>query len=142
MTSRVIAEGFYALLTGDATLTALLSTYEGSPAVFTFDPVPEDAVVPYIQARGETRSFKADGLDQKLREFSRTIDCYAAADGNPLAVSDIADRVVELFTHPSSLAISGYNVVGTFVDGPVIVDSDTETYGRSVEVRVLIYPSS
>ena len=43
-----ITKGLYDRLSGDATLIGLLSTYDGGAAVFTTDPVPEDAVLPYV----------------------------------------------------------------------------------------------
>lgn len=142
MTTRAIAQGFYSLLSGDATLAGLISSYEGSPSVFTFDYVPEDAELPYVQTRAENRLFKTEGLDQRLIEFGRGIECYAEANGDPLPVSDIADRIAELFAPPSALSIAGFNVIHTVVDGPVVIDTDAESYGRSVEVRVHIYKSS
>jgi len=35
-----LTEAIYDRLAGDGTLTSLLATYEGAPAIFTTDPVP------------------------------------------------------------------------------------------------------
>ena len=44
----MITAAIHSRLSGDATLAALLSTYEALPAVFTIDPAPEEAMLPYI----------------------------------------------------------------------------------------------
>ena len=43
-----ITQSVYDRLAGDGTLTALLTTYNSNPAIFTADPVPEDADFPMI----------------------------------------------------------------------------------------------
>ena len=69
-----LTEALYDRLTGDATLTALLATYNGDPAVFTTDPAPGDAELPYIVTAGhvsdepfDTISFTAEGDGDRFR---------------------------------------------------------------------------
>ena len=38
----------YARLTGDTTLKGLLSTWKTKPAIFSDDPAPEDAAIPFV----------------------------------------------------------------------------------------------
>ena len=48
-----VTEAIYDALAGDATLVAMLATYGGEPAIFTTDPAPGDAELPYIVSAGE-----------------------------------------------------------------------------------------
>ena len=49
----ILTGAIYDVLAGDATLAGLLATYGGNPAVFTTDPAPGDATLPYIVTAGE-----------------------------------------------------------------------------------------
>ena len=64
-----ISQAFYDVLSADDSLAALLATYGGSPAVFTMDPAPGDAVKPYIVTAGEVATAARDYTD-KMEKLS------------------------------------------------------------------------
>jgi len=141
MSTAAVTEGIFDLLSGSASLAALITQFKGSPAVFMFDEAPEKAVLPYVQSRGVADFPSARDLDGGLRDVSFTVEAFAEALGDPLPVDGIADAVAELFRRPTSLSIAGFKVVNTVVDGPIVIETDPDTYGRSVAVRCLIYPT-
>lgn len=133
-----LSQAFYDRLRGDGTLTAMLATYEGAPAVFTTDPAPPDAVLPYIVTAGE---FAIEPFDTKTlegRTVYRDIRCYAAEDGSATLIEDIAERVRALF-HRYALPVAGFSTVLCNVSGPTVAPDDDETVtGRLVSVRLVL----
>jgi len=72
----VITKAIFNVLNGDATLTALLGTFDGSAAIFTTDPPPSGAILPYIVTAGDvsnvpvsSNSHKALIVNSSLYEF-------------------------------------------------------------------------
>lgn len=129
-----ITQAFYDQLSEDATLTGLLASYAGGPAVFTTDPAPGDATMPYIVAAGEVTASAWDTKTTLGRRIMRDVRCYAEADGSVDVVEGIAERVRELF-HRQALEIEGFGVVIAEAGGPVKADEEG-AYGRIVTVRL------
>jgi len=69
-----LSEAIYDLMTGDATLTGLLGTYQGEPAFFTIDPAPGDATMPYGVSAGEVTTTPWDTKTTEGREATVTCD--------------------------------------------------------------------
>jgi len=141
MTTAAITQGIFNLLSGSTALTSKISVYEGAPAVFMFQAAPEDAEPPYVQSRGATDFPEPLDLNGDLREFTFTVEAYADASGDPIPIDDIGDVIADLFRVPTALAIAGQRIVHTVVSGPVEIETDPDTYGRSVSVRCMIYPN-
>ncbi len=123
-----------AVLAGDATLVALLGTYEGEPAIFTTDPAPGDAVLPYIVTAGEVVDTPADTKNSRGREVWRDVRCYAPATESAVTVEAIAERVRALL-HRQELEIDGFVWVWALCTGPIAADEE-DAYGRIVTVQV------
>lgn len=133
-----LSQAFYDRLAGDATLTALLATYEGQPAVFTIDPVPADAVLPYVVTAGEFAVAPFDTKTRNGRTVYRDIRCYAKELGSAEPIEDIAERVRALF-HRYALPVVGFDPVLCDVSGPTVAPDDDETVtGRIVSVRLVL----
>lgn len=133
-----LSQAFYDRLSSDATLIALLSTYEGAPAVFTNDPAPPDAELPYIVTAGEFAVAPFDTKTLYGREVYRDIRCYAKELGSAEQIEDIAERVRALF-HRYELPVSGFSTMLCDVSGPTVAPDDDETVtGRIVSVRLVI----
>ena len=131
---------FYDALVGDAGITALLSTYEGDASVFTQDPVPGNAGLPYILTVGEVSHEPWDTKDSLGREISRDVRCFTAATGSSLLVEDIAERVRLLF-HNSTLTFrTGAALAYLFLEssGPIVAPTDENVYGRLITVSGLL----
>ena len=131
-----ITEAIYDVLAGDATLTALLTTYGGEPAIFTTDPAPGDAELPYIVSAGEVAQSPWDTKTTRGRVATRDVRCYTDATGSAVAVEAIAERVRALL-HRQTLAITDFTCVIADCSGPVVADGP-DAYGRIVTVRLTI----
>ena len=134
-----IIEAIYDVLAGDATLTALLATYGGEPAVFTTDPAPGDAELPYIVSAGEVAQTPWDTKTTRGRVAIRDVRCYTDASGSAVVVETIAERVRALL-HRQTLAISDFECVIADCSGPVAADGQ-DAYGRIVSVRLTVEES-
>ena len=131
-----LTQGIYDRLSGDATLAGLLATYGGAPAVFTADPAPGDAELPYIVSAGAVADVAFDTKTTRGREVTRDVRCYAAASGSAATVEAIAERVRALL-HRHALTVSGYEVWVAECSGPMAAD-ESGAYGRIVTVRFLM----
>ena len=127
-----LTAALYDLLTGDATLAALLATYNGSPAVFTTDPAPGDAEKPYLVSAGHVVDLPFDTKTGLGREVQRDVRCYAEADGSAVVVEAIAERVRALL-HRQALNVSGFCWILSGVTGPTVAD-ERDVYGRVLTV--------
>lgn len=126
---------FYNILAGDATLVSLLAPYKNLPGVFTMDPVPGDAGLPRVVTVGEVSQTPFDTKTSRGRSFIRDVRAYTAADGNPIVVEAIIERVRELL-HRRALTIAGFQWVISNVTGPVVAD-ERDYYGRVISVSVI-----
>jgi hypothetical protein len=132
----ILTGAIYDALANDVTLQGLLSTYNGLPAVFTIDPAPGDAVLPYVVTAGEVSQSPAEAKNCRGREMRRDVRCYAAASGSAVAVEAIAERVRTLL-HRQPLVIPGFVWILAECLGPIVAD-ETEAYGRIVTVRLMV----
>jgi hypothetical protein len=127
----------YDVLANDATLVAMLQTYGGgsAPAIFTTDPAPGDATLPYIVAAGRVSDVAFDTKTTTGREVEQNIRCYAEADGSVDQVEAIAERVKSLL-HRQPFSVVGGEMELVDVSGPVVLD-EADVYGRIVMVRTI-----
>ena len=132
----VLTAAVYDRLTGDATLAGMLATYRGGPAVFTTDPAPGDASLPYIVTAGEVAQSPADTKVDRGRRAFRDVRCYTAADGSAMLVESIAERVRALF-HRYTLPVDGFGVIVADCRGPISAD-EQDAYGRILTVEFLL----
>ena len=128
----VLTPGLYDVLAGDSELTALLTTYKGSPAVFTTHPVPGDAKAPYVVTVGEVVQVPFDTKTSRGRDLIRDVKAYAPADGSPVVVEAIIERV-RVLLHRREITIAGFEWVISNVTGPITLD-EKDFYGRAVSL--------
>ena len=145
-----VTQRLFEVLSADAVLAGQISSYAGVPAVFTMDPVPEDAQYPYVWVRSPSQNFRTDTLDKSSRTVSRDIVVFALAEGDPTPVDDIAWRVRAMFDDAHGrVLINGFGGMADpaggswypiMVDagGPIEANSDTDTYGRSVDLTIMM----
>ena len=134
-----ITQAIYDRLVGDATLAGLLSTYGGNPAVFTTDPAPGDADLPYVVTAGAVSVAPFDTKTTLGRQVVRDVRCYAAAEGSAVTVEAIAERVRWLF-HRRTLTVAGFSWIWAECSGPIGAD-EPDAYGRIVTVSMTIEES-
>ena len=132
----ILSGAIYDVLVADATLIGLVSSYGGQAAVFTIDPAPGDAELPYIVTAGEVSQAPADTKNSLGRELRRDVRCYAAANGSAVTVEAIAERVRALL-HRQSMEITGFVWIWAECSGPIVADEE-DAYGRIVSVRMRV----
>ena len=136
----VITKAIFDRLNGDATLTALLGTFNGNAAIFTTDPPPSKAVLPYIVTAGDVSNTPVTSKNAPGQIPTRDIRCYANANGEAKTVEDIANRVRVLFER-QIIAITGFDTIIASTSGPLTVDEE-DIYGRVVTVSLTIMEST
>lgn len=122
--------------TGVGGLTSMLATYEEEPAIFTVDPVPKNADLPYIVSAGDVAASPWDTKDKQGREVWRDVRCYASANDSAMAIEAIAERVRWLF-HRRPLVVAGQECIVAECSGPVSAD-ESDAYGRIITVRLMM----
>jgi hypothetical protein len=135
----ILTSSIYDRLASDGTLTGMLSTYEGNPAIFTTDPAPGNASKPYIVTVGEVSQAAFDTKTTRGRSLIRDVRCYAAANGSAIVVEAIAERVRALL-HRQALVIDGFSWLVSEANGPIVAD-ETDAYGRIVSLRLIAQES-
>lgn len=134
--SDAVTAAIYERLTEDATLVGLLATYGGAPAVFTADPAPGDATLPYIVSAGQVSDVAFDTKTTRGRDVQRDVRCYAEIGGSVATIEAIAERVRELL-HRHALVVDGYETWIAQCSGPIQADEEA-AYGRVVTVRLVM----
>lgn len=132
----VLTSAIFNQLADDPVLAALLATYEGNPAVFTMDPAPGDATLPYIVTAGEATSSPNDTKTTLGLNLIRDVRCYAEASGSSVVIELIANRV-RLLLHRQEVDVNGYQWVLSIASGPIVAD-EPDAYGRIVSLNVLL----
>lgn len=127
---------FHDKMATDATLAAMLATYDGAPAVFTTDPAPGDANLPYIVSAGEVVATPFDTKTSRGRQLWRDVRCYSHANGSAIAIEEMAERVRQLF-HRQALVVPGFVWIWAECTGPIAAD-EQDAYGRIVTVKLTI----
>lgn len=145
----VFTKAFFDLLRTDTTLCNMLAYYPphtGStkPAIFTADPPPDNADMPYIIITGHIMDNALDTKSSTGRDFIRDIRCYTDAtkltstyevrSTSTYKVEEIAERVRSIL-HNKTIAVEGYSQIGKLQcsarQGPI----EPDAYGQIVEVR-------
>jgi hypothetical protein len=126
----------YDRLANDATLTGLLATYDGGPAIFTTDPAPGNANLPYIVTAGNVSDAPFDTKTTRGRTLLRDVRCYDEANGSAARIEQIAERVRALL-HRQPLTAKGFVWIWAECSGPSAAD-EQDAYGRIVTVTMTI----
>jgi hypothetical protein len=129
-------KAIYDKLKADATLTALLSTYKNEPAIFTVDPAPEGASLPYIVISPILEQAPFDTKNSRGRSLRIDVRCYADATGSSVIIEAISERVRTLL-HRGELTINDHAWMWSLCFGPISAD-ETDAYGRIITLQVTV----
>lgn len=112
----------------NASITALLGTFNGKPSVFTRKPVPEKALEPMITIDQVTRN-DADGINDFRPIVSVDLIVYGQQDKMYRAVEKVAESLYSLFhsCDRGLLSIEGYSVTRITCVGPSPAPTDDES---------------
>jgi hypothetical protein len=134
-----LTAAMYERLAGDATLVGLLASYRDGPAIFTTDPAPGDATLPYIVTAGEVAQRPFEAKNARGREIFRDVRCYAPASGTAAPVEAIAEQV-RVRLHRHALVVDGGMTLVAEATGPIVAD-EVDAYGRIVSLRLVVMES-
>jgi len=135
----VLSKPFYDLMNGEITLTQSLDTFNNRACIFTYEPIPEPVVGPYIITSGDVADVPEDTKDTTGRRITRDIRLYAPASGTATVIEGLAEIIRTLF-HRSSLSVPGFKTIYVNVTGPIEVDEVLEAlvYARVLTVEVFL----
>ncbi len=136
--SAAFTEAVFQRLRGDTVLVGMLNTYLGVPAIFTSEPVPGDALLPYIVTTGQVTDVGWDTQDSRGRRIVRDIRCYAPATGSRLQVERMAEQVRGLF-HRRDISVAGHDSALTICTGPIPGPEEDGAYGAIVTVESWLF---
>ena len=130
----MIKKAVYDKLKSDSVLKAMLATYSGEPGIFTVDPAPGDAELPYIVAATVPVQTPFDTKTTRGRNAWIDVRCYSGATGSAQDVDEIAERVRQLL-HREPLLIDDHIWLWSECTGPTTAN-DSSAYGRIITLKV------
>ena len=143
----VLVPVLYTLLAGDATLTAQLASYNGSPAIFSNQKLPADVSAPYVVISPPVTDNSFDALKELGRDIVHDIWVVFPETGSVTDLDTAAERVRTLL-HKTALSVTGFQHVQSFASGPTIApvestrsgfqQDEVDEVGRLITVRVLL----
>ena len=136
---NALLKAIYDKLCADTTLTALLSTHAGLPAIFTSDIVPRGTSLPYC-VMGLVSDEPYDTKDTRGRSVIVDIQVWYPSEGSVLNLNAAAERVRTLL-HRVLLTVEGFNQIITSCSGPMDLSPDPIAWGRNVELRTILFNS-
>ncbi len=131
----VFTQAIYNKLVEDPILVSMVNLYNNQPAIFTIEPVPGNARLPYIIVSGPVSDIPFDTKTTIGREMLVDIRCYTENQGSRVLVENMAERVRELF-HRQYIPVNGYQNIITECRGPIFIPEDG-ALGMVVTVRFI-----
>jgi hypothetical protein len=139
---EAVTRALYDRLSNDSELAGLLSTYGGEPAIFSVDPAPADAELPFVVSAGAFAQIPFDTKTGEGRQLWRDVRCYDEEKGSTLAIDAIAERIRTLL-HRYALPVTGWGTLLADVTGPAMAADDNErVVGRIVTLRLVLQEES
>jgi hypothetical protein len=122
---QALSNAIYAALSGSAALTAKLGTFDGGPAIFTQEPIPDAATRPVVLASRTISDEPDDPIGQGVegRIIARDIAVYGSATANFRAVVEAAE-IIRGLIHRKRIVVSGWQTVIVLASGPVVAPVD------------------
>jgi len=136
-----IAGGVRQRLVGDGTLTAMLATYLGQPAVVV-SPVPFDFpfdAKPAIVVDEPINQTPEDDYSTARRRVDLRVRMYAKHGGSSVVLNAAAERVRTLLHNWNTPSFSTGELEGASVNGPTSAPTDDPSIeGRLLSVQLQI----
>lgn len=140
-----VEEAVQALLKADtnaqdaASLAALgLALYGGELAVFVQEPVPGEALRPYVAVSPPMSAARFDSKTRIGVEWYLDVGIYCDNTGSVTQINALADRVFKLlrYTGQAVLDIDGHDVVICLPNRPIEAPTDETLTGRIISLQV------
>lgn len=139
-----LAPSLRTAISANTTITGLIQTWAGEPAVFTRRPAPAGAEYPFVMIGPDRSVTDADGLTSNRPIAVRDIAVYGIAKDHYREVEMAARSLRELFHRNRwSLAVTGWDVIEVQAAGPIPAPTDDEkTIGRLVSLTIQLREQS
>ena len=133
-----LAPAILAAIKTDPTITGLLSTFQGEPAIATRRPVNDGMEYPLIAISPDVAVNDADALTSFRPVVIRDIIVYGNQPDDYRTVEQIGYRLRDLFHRNRDVIIpTGFDVIAVTATGPrAAPTSDDETVGRVVSLTI------
>ena len=127
-----------AAIIADGAITALISTWEGEPAVFTRRPVPDDVTYPFILVAPSVSIGDADWLKTRIPRPRHDVIAYGQQARDYRPIQDLGYLLRQKFhRQPFSITVAGYSVLEIVATGPMAAPvDDANEVGRAVLLAV------
>lgn len=126
----------HARLSGDGTLTGMLSAHLGAPAVFSGELAPPAATLPYVLIQPPFAGVEVGSKNSRLWEEIRDVQCWAPEAGSLVQIEAIALRVRTLL-HEYNFPGVGSGTLLAEASGPVSAPGLEGAAGLVVTVRII-----
>jgi hypothetical protein len=119
---------FRTAILANPTVTEQLATWNGSKAVFTKRPVPDDAKFPLIVVGPMVeRNGLADGINDHRPIVTLDVTAYGAQPEHYRAVDLIAEHLFSMFHQQRNVVVDGYATNQILASGPFPAPGDDES---------------
>ena len=135
-----LAAPLRAALIGSASITALLTAFEGTYPIFTRRPAPTNAPWPMIMISPDIAKSDQDGLDDRRPVITRDVTVYGqnieAIDYRN--VETLGRYIHDLFHRRwNAITVTDWKVVQIIANGPIPAPvDDDQTVARMVSLRI------
>jgi len=140
-----LASAFYDALSNDATITALLGTWNSNPSIHTRRPIPADAGYPLIVISPDITVSDQDALSTFRPVIVKDIAVYGLQPNDYRTVEALGLLLRNKF-HRLRFALTppaGYKIIDIVALGPSIAPTDDDKkLGRVVSLTVRVQPTS
>lgn len=135
-----VAAGIRNRLLESSELVNFLGTYNGQPAIFTTDPMPDDFSedAPFILLRGPIDSQNAGTFADPgcIRDEQRDVMLITPASGTVVDIDHIAE-VMRANLSEALLTVTGRRRARVrIIGGPRELPADSDAYGRVLNINV------
>lgn len=127
------------LIVAESAITGLLSSYLGSPAVFTRVPVPDAATYPMITISRNIVQVNEDGIDNYRPVMAYEIAAHARNDLPPTSYRDVGtlgSLIRALFHRRRNITIPDWAIIDQRCTGPTDLSPVDQITTRTVTLTI------
>jgi hypothetical protein len=132
-----VTKALYTKLSATSAVTTLLGTYASSPAIFSGQLAPRNAVLPYIVIGNNLTYRIRDDGNGETKEIFRDIRCYIDSDKSYKALETLTDAVHDAL-HDGVYTVDNHTLVLSrivnIIPGPI----EDDVVGMILTVRLII----
>lgn len=133
-----VVKGIRDILAATPGVTEFISTYEGTPAIFTRRPVPEDAAEPYLLINGplDVQDSGTFADPSAIQDEQRDLELVAKATGSVAAIDAAAEAMRAALANRLLTVPGRRRARCSILNGPRDFPADSDAYGRLMTINV------